>query len=299
MLGGRSGALSLFSPKRSILGAFERSTLGVRLGGAPPPPPSFERVVCTWDYVNAATNVVPSDLCTDRAPPDPTPGPDRPDLGSYTHTSRFRLVTQCFIPDWIPGYQMTLVIKAGQPDETELDFDVTQNGYPWEAFSNYDPGFSWARNYLYCQAVLPGSPVLPDASADGGATGAYSPVATVQGFEHRWEIWHWDNVTLPTVFGDPLALDIPLQAPKSITAFSTVGFLVTATAPAHGLECGSAVYIFDADTPPTERLVRIEAVTANSFTWDYRFYGGDWTGLTEGQWLPSYNASIDHHSRCP
>ncbi len=280
--------------------AFGRSLTGTSfLITVQPPGPviTYQRVTASWDYVNDLTNVTPEDLCEDRNPPDPTPGPSRPDLGNYTHTSRFTLVTQCFIRDFSPGYAWRLVLNAGDGDEALLPFDLTANGYPWQAFSDYLPAFPYAKNRIQCYASIPASAILPRSTGQGGATQDYNPSAGVQGWAHQLNIWQWDGVTLPTAFGRPLAVDIPVQAPGSITGFSSSFPNWTATAPGHGLLCGSAIRIFDTDTPPNELTVRIHNVTADTFQWFQPDYGS-WTGLAVAQWEPAYNVVIAQTTQC-
>ncbi len=288
---------------RSDNEAFGRAGSGTAflITAQPPEQVVYTRVPASWGEFNTGLNQVPTDLCQDRNPPDPTPGPDRPDLGNYTYRSRLDIVTQCNIPLFTPGYQMRVIIKAGQPDEEILDYDLTLNGYPWRDFSDYDPAQPWAANRVDCEAVLPVSTVLPRGAGQRGPFSAYSPVSPYFGFPHFFTIYAWDLTRLPGVFSDPVALDIRLQDPEAITLIDTPSPNKNRAtcAVAHSLACGSAVRIFDADTPPTERTVRIEAVTDTTFTWDYRFYGGAWNGLAEAQWSPSYNASIEHHTRCP
>ncbi len=285
---------------RSANEAFGRAGSGTAflITAAPEPTVTYQRVTASWDYVNTGTNNTPQDLCEDRNPPDPTPGPSRPDLGNYTDTSRFKLITQCFIRDWSPGYAWRLVLNVGDPDEIFLPLNMTVNGYPWQAFSDYPAGFPWAANQLRCYAVIPASAVLPRGTAQGGASQDYNPAALVSGWEHIMNIFQWDATHLPTAFNRPLAVDIPVQAPVAITNIAAPVFPnQSATSPAHGLLCGSAIRIFDTDTPQNELTVRIHNVTADAFDWFTPDYG-TWTGLATAQWEPAYNAAIAQHSRC-
>lgn len=289
---------------RSANKALGRSRSGAFLiSFAPEPAPSFARVFGAWDFVNQTKNATPVDMCEDRNPPDPTPGPNRPDLGPWTAESRFQLSTQCLIRDFSPGYAMRLIINVGDPDEAELDFDLTANGFPDQAFSDYDPLFPWRRNRVTCRAILAASATLARSAASGGPFTDYDrnpPIGSDPGFRHLWQIEHWDGEILPTTFNRPMALDIPIQAPVAITAFAYEGTLPplqVATSVGHGLSCGSAVRIFDDQDPPNEIIIRMGEVTADTFKWNLFFFD-EWTFGATAFWRPAYDATVDQVSTC-
>lgn len=273
---------------------------------APPAPQVvYQRIPASWRTVNDRTLGNLSDYCVD-TDADCTNGPLRTEWTSY-YRHIMELHADCWIRDFVPGYAMRMIYEAGEVGEGFVDFDLSADGVPRSACSFYDPATQYVfKNNVECWGFLRTSALLALSVGRGGSNGEYVNQTGAKGFEYVLTLHALENLPLPTDFGRPCALEVPTQQLGNFTSVVPAAppwesLRRVVTAPAHGMLCGSQVLLTDDQPTPTELAVRMFNLTADTFEFDWRDSGQDWTGGQTGMLSPVYGPGVAHISAslCP